>query len=85
MDTESGRDEIRRVIGEEIRVARARRRLSQEELGARAGLSQSTINRLEAGKRTVDVLQLIAICKALGIDAGDLLDTAQSQSAMQEI
>lgn len=79
MDTDKERDEIRRAVGDEIRAARARRHLSQDELANASGLSHSTIVRLEAGKRTVDIIQLLSICKVLRVDAGKLLDLAQNR------
>lgn len=78
MDTDTTRDAIRIAIGNEIRAARARRNLTQNELADRSGISHTTIVRLESGKRTVDVLQLFAICDVLDADPGAILDAAQA-------
>src|SRR3954452_17126835 len=55
-------------FGHDVRDARLRRRLTQQQLGATVGLSQSVISRVERGlgsALTLDALQRIAI--SLGI------------------
>jgi transcriptional regulator with XRE-family HTH domain len=42
-------DEAARQLGRAVRAARARRRLTQAQLGAAVGLSQSEVSRLELG------------------------------------
>ncbi|MBM4587621.1 helix-turn-helix domain-containing protein [Rhodococcus hoagii] len=84
MDTDTTRDAIRNAIGNEIRAARARRGITQNELADQSGISHTTIVRLESGKRTVDVVQLFAICKVLDVDPGVLLDAAQSAQGAEE-
>ena len=41
--------------------------LTQEQLGARLGVSDVTVSRWETGKRKADKDVLAAICEALGI------------------
>jgi transcriptional regulator with XRE-family HTH domain len=56
-------------LGDEVRSARRRRRLSQRALAARAGVGQATVSRLERGRGgglTLDAWQRIAL--ALGRD-----------------
>ena len=80
MDTEKRQEAIRDALAAEIRAARARRNYTQGELADRAGISRATIARLEAGARSADVIQLIAIADALGVDPGAMLDSAQRQN-----
>ena len=63
----ANREQVAR-LGRDVREARIRRRLTQQQLGARVGLSQSAISRAErglGGGLTLDAWQRIAL--ALGI------------------
>src|SRR4051812_44979858 len=63
----SNREQLVR-LGNDVRTARHRRRLTQRRLGERVGLSQSAISRAErglGGGLTIDVWQRVAL--ALGI------------------
>ncbi|MGQ9531865.1 MAG: helix-turn-helix domain-containing protein [Desulfotomaculales bacterium] len=53
-------------IGRKIQRAREEAGLSQEELAARLGCSQSTLSNYELGKRRLYLAQLEAIGRALG-------------------
>lgn len=80
MNTEKRQEAIRNALANEIRAERARRNYTQGELAERAGLHRATIARLEAGTRSADIIQLIAIADALGVDPGAMLDAAQRQN-----
>ena len=56
-----------------LKVERLRRKLSQEALAARAGLSVSYISMLERGQRTPPLDTLESIAKALAVNASTLL------------
>ncbi len=61
-------------IGERIRVARERAGLSQRDLQSRALMSQSTMHRLETGKRTnVALADFDKLAQALSIGLDELL------------
>lgn len=68
---------VRARLAAEIRAARARSKITQEELGKRAGLSAATIFRLENGQRDIKVGQLIAVAQVLGVPVGDLIPDAE--------
>lgn len=88
----ANREQLAR-LGTDVRSARLRRRLTQAQLGARVGLSQSAISRAERGRGgglTLDAWQRIAI--ALGIplriqyQRDHLAETADAgHLAMQEL
>jgi transcriptional regulator with XRE-family HTH domain len=61
-------------IGMRVKEYRERRRLTQEALAERAGISRTYLARLETGKHdpTANVLKKLA--KALGIKVGRLID-----------
>jgi len=59
------------ALGERLRQARLRRRVSQVELAARVGVSRHTIASLEAGDAKVSLAVLTRALGVLGLD-GDL-------------
>ncbi|MDB5774694.1 MAG: phage repressor like transcriptional regulator, family [Herbaspirillum sp.] len=56
------------TLANRLRWARKKKRLSQEELGKLAGVSQSTIGNLEAGTRA-SARKIASIAAALNVDA----------------
>ena len=61
------------LIGDKIRTLRRKRGLSQEQLGAMVGFSQSKISKIENGDwDSMSDLRLIA--RALGVKLKDLID-----------
>lgn len=54
-------------IGKDLKVARFRQGLSQEELAGKAGCSRYTIRHLERGVADTRIGTLAAICDALNI------------------
>ena len=69
LPTESAKDEL----GERLRTARERARLSTRDVAARAGVSAGFISQLENGKRGASVAVLKRISAAVGISVADLL------------
>jgi len=62
------------ALGERLRAARLRRRVSQGEIAARVGVSRATIARLERGDPNVAVGVLTRALGVLGLEADlDLL------------
>jgi len=63
-------------MGDRLRAARLRRRVSQGEMAARVGVSRATIIRLERGDPNVAVGLLTRALGVLGLEADlDLLAT----------
>ncbi len=69
-------DVLNQMIGDEVRIGRARKRLSRAALADLSGLSAKTIQRIENGERPADVSQMAAICAALGESIPDLVARA---------
>ena len=61
-----------KVVGACLAAARRRAGLTQQELAARLGKPQSFVSEYERGQRRVDVVELLAMSKALDADAIDL-------------
>ena len=55
-------------IGDVINVLRKEARLTQEQLGKRAGLSRTTIVKIENNQRAVSLEEAISIAKVLKTD-----------------
>jgi len=60
-------------FGENLRRARRRAGISQEELGMRSSLHRTEIGLLERGERVPRIDTLIKVAAALTIPPGDLL------------
>ncbi|HYP74253.1 MAG TPA: XRE family transcriptional regulator [Microbacterium sp.] len=60
-------------IGPRLRAARRARGWSLDELARRAGMSMSTLSRLEAGKRQASLELLVPLTRQLGIRLDDLV------------
>ncbi|GAA1818646.1 helix-turn-helix domain-containing protein [Nesterenkonia flava] len=60
-------------LGLRLRAARTGRGWTLESLAHKAGISASTLSRLEAGKRQANLELLLPLTKALGIGVDELL------------
>jgi ribosome-binding protein aMBF1 (putative translation factor) len=58
-----------KVVGACLAAARRRVNVTQQELAARLGKPQSFVSEYERGQRRVDVVELLVISRALGLDA----------------
>ncbi len=66
-------DELRRRVADRLIQLRAQRGWSQEELGARAGLTYKFIGEVERGQKSPSLDSLGRLAKGLGIDIGELV------------
>ena len=62
-------------IGPRLRATRHSRGWTLDELAARAGMSASTLSRLESGKRQASLELLLPLTRQLGIHVEDLVPT----------
>lgn len=69
--------DIAAFIGVAVRSHRQTLRLSQEELGGRAGLDRTYIGQVERGRRNPTMVSLQRIANALGIELDVLVATAR--------
>jgi len=70
-------------LGALLRQARTEAGLQQRELASLLGVPNSVLSKLEAGERALDVLELRAICAALGVRPADFLDRLERAIAEQ--
>lgn len=64
---------ILKQMGEQIKLARLRRRLSAQLVAERAGISRQTLNAIEKGSSTVSIGSYAAVLHALNNLDTDLL------------
>lgn len=62
------------IVGNNLRMMRERRGITQEDLALKSGLTQGYINFLENGKRGYSKKSLEKIANALGIQISELFE-----------
>ena len=60
-------------FGANVRAARLKRGLTQEELAERSGLAPVQVSRIERGKREVRLTTIIRLVRALDVTPAELL------------
>jgi transcriptional regulator with XRE-family HTH domain len=65
---------VRRALGERLRTLRKARGLSQEGLGAGAGLSGKFVGEVERGEKSVSIDSLFHLSTALQVSLRELTD-----------
>jgi len=61
------------MLGEELRKAREKAGISQEELAHRADISRQYVSLLELDKKSPTVDVLMRLCAAMDISAGEVI------------
>ena len=61
-----------KIVGACLAAARRRANVTQDELAARLSKPQSFVSEFERGQRRVDVVELLVISRALGVDPVEL-------------
>jgi transcriptional regulator with XRE-family HTH domain len=67
---------ILQVLGEQIQLARLRRRLSAEQVAERAGVGRKTVTNIEQGSPTVAMGSYLQVLFVLGLEKDILLVAA---------
>jgi transcriptional regulator with XRE-family HTH domain len=61
------------VLGEELRKARLKAGMTQEDLAAKARLTREYVSLLELNKRMPTLPVFVRVCKSMNLSAPDLL------------
>lgn len=60
--------QILETVGEQIKLARLRRKLSGEQVAERAGIGRNTLISIEQGKPSVGIGHYLNVLKVLGLE-----------------
>ena len=71
------------AVAEVIREERRRVEMSQAELGKRAGVSRGQVVRIESKERILDVTQVDAFARALGLSLLEVFARAEERLAAE--
>ena len=80
-----GTEEILKTMGEQIKLARLRRNLSTEIVAERAGISRSTLWKVESGNPAVAMGIYAAVLHALNNMDKDLLQIAKDDELGRQL
>ncbi|MEQ8715818.1 MAG: helix-turn-helix transcriptional regulator [Cyclobacteriaceae bacterium] len=64
---------ILETVGEQIKLARLRRKFSSEVVAERAGISRPTLSSIEKGHSTVSIGNYLNVLKVLGLEKDFLM------------
>jgi len=75
---------ILRTVGENIKYARLRRKLSTEQVAERANISRKTLYEIEKGSETVSIGSYLQVLLVLGLE-NDLTSVAKDDELGRKI
>ena len=68
---------VRSFLGQRLRALRKQRRLSQERLGERSGLSGKFLGEVERGEKSISLDNLYRVAVALKVQLRDLANVRE--------
>ena len=68
------------IIGERIKLARTKAKLTQEKLAEQLEVSVPYLSRVECGDAFINLKRLNQICEILGVTEGEILNGASTTS-----
>ena len=74
---------IRQILGERVLLLRRRAGLSQPELAQKAGMSVTTLNRVENAHQSLSMEKVVALAAALNTTTEYLLGLSDKQRAQR--
>ena len=77
--------EIKYLLGEQVRMLRVQRGLSQEELGEKAGLHHTYIGSVERGEKNCSIATLDKLARGLEVSISDLMNFAGQREDLEKL
>lgn len=74
------RDQISRVFGQVLRELRKGVAMSQEKLGAEAGIDRVYVSLLERGERAPSLPVIVSLARALGTSAAEMIALVEARA-----
>jgi transcriptional regulator with XRE-family HTH domain len=71
--------DLNKIIGENIKTLRQRKKISQENLAGIAEIDRRYIQSIEKGKRNISLNTLYKISKALDIKMSEILENIEHE------
>ncbi|TSH94233.1 helix-turn-helix domain-containing protein [Verticiella sediminum] len=68
------------VLADKLRVLRAQRQLTFQQLSARCGISVSTLSKIETGQLSPTYEKIVALAQGLGVDVADLFSSTPADA-----
>lgn len=68
-------------LGAVVRRLRTDQGVTQKELATRLGLPQSFVSKIERGERQLQVVELLPLCRAIGIEPCTVLNALAESEA----
>lgn len=68
-------------IGQRIKLVRSNRRMTQEDLAARLGISSQQLQKYENGTNRISVSRLVEVARHLSVEIAELLTDAATSAA----
>lgn len=82
--TNRSRDYNRQVLRELLKeLRRERAGLTQVELSQALGRPQSYVSKYETGERRLDYVEVVEICRAIGVDMSELNETYAARAEVE--
>ena len=73
-----------RELGRRVRQQRVMRKMTQEELAEKSGISCSFVGHIERGEKKFSIGTLVGICNAMGISPNYLLQDSLSPEVLHD-
>lgn len=74
------RSDLYRQMIELLVQARKDAGVTQVELGKRIDQRQTFVSKFELGERRLDAAEFVTVCRAIGVDACDLIERAEDSA-----
>ena len=76
-------DPRRLALRQALRAARRAAGLTQMDVAQRLGQPQSYVSKYEAGRRRLDLVEVVSVCAVLGIGVQKLVDALEEDAGRQ--
>jgi len=76
-ETKALEEKTLQVFGENLRLVRKEKGITQEELATLIGLTRTSVTNMESGKQDTPISTMVKITRALGCDIIDLFPNSK--------